>query len=352
MEQKKTVTCQACFAHGEQDVRIEEREVSYGPEEVLVKVEYGGICGSDIHYYQHGRAGMSILKQPMVIGHEFVGIVAEAPADSKLKVGQKVAINPSKPCGVCEYCQAGEQNHCPSMRFMGSAQFFPHVNGGFSEYVAVTPNQCVPYSDKASPAVMAFAEPLSVAIHAVNMAGSLVGKKVLVTGAGPIGCLVIAAARCAGAAEIVASDMSARCRELALQMGACAAFDPTQEEQFSRYQENKGYFHVVFEASGAESAIASTPLFTRPNGRCVQLGMGKSPINYPVAAMLSKEINWVGSFRFIDEFATSVKWLEEGRIDPRPLISSEFPLSEAEQALKIAADKNVSAKVLVRMNKE
>lgn len=350
MEQRKTIKCQACFAHAAEDVRIGERELSYGPDEVLVKVEYGGICGSDIHYYQHGRAGMSILKQPMVIGHEFVGIVAEAPAQSKLKVGQKVAVNPSKPCGVCEYCQSGEQNHCPSMRFMGSAQFFPHVNGGFSEYVAVTPAQCVPYSNSASPAVMAFSEPLAVAIHAVNLAGNLIGKKVLVTGAGPIGCLVIAAARCAGASEVVASDMSPRCRDLAMKMGASATFDPTKEDEFSRYQENKGYFHVAFEASGAESAIASTPLFIRPNGRCVQLGMGKSPVNYPVSAMLSKEINWLGSFRFIDEFNTSVKWLEEGRIDPRPLISGEFPLAEAEQALKIAADKNVSAKVLIRLS--
>ncbi|WP_192458943.1 L-idonate 5-dehydrogenase [Musicola keenii] len=348
MKSTEKIKCSACFAHGEKDVRVEQREIEYSDSDVLVKVACGGICGSDIHYYQHGRAGMSILKHPMVVGHEFVGVVKKAPENSGLLIGQAVAVNPSQPCNHCDMCLSGHQNHCATMRFMGSAQFNPHVNGGFSEYVAVKPEQCIPYDNNVPANVMAFSEPLAVSIHAVKMAGQLTGKKILVIGAGPIGCLILAAARSAGATELVASDLSPRCRELALQMGATAVIDPQDDAVIAAYQQHKGYFDVVFEASGAPAAIASTVGFTRPCGTIVQVGMGTSPVSWPVSAMLVKEINWVGSFRFIDEFTTAVKWLEDGRVDPRPLISGEYPPADIEQALITAADKNVSAKVLIR----
>jgi len=345
---KKTLSCKACFAYGEKDVRVELRELEYDENDVLVKVERGGICGSDIHYYQHGRAGMSVLKHPMVVGHEFVGTVSQAPAGSALRVGQRVAVNPSQPCNHCEYCLAGKQNLCATMRFMGSAQFNPHVNGGFSEYVVATEQQCIPYRDNVAPQVMAFAEPLAVAIHAVNVAGTLVGKRVLVIGAGPIGCLILAAARSAGASELVASDVSDRCLTLARQMGATATFNPLNEGSAAPYQENKGYFDVVFEASGSPAAIASTVALARPAGTVVQVGMGANSVDYPVMPMLVKEIRWVGSFRFVDEFTTAVKWLQDGRIDPQPLLSGEYPPEAIENALIAAADKNLSSKVQIR----
>lgn len=341
------IQCKACFAHGEKDVRVEDRELHLGEHDVLVKVERGGICGSDIHYYFHGRAGMSILKNPMVIGHEFAGIVEQAPKDSGLAIGQRVAVNPSQPCNCCPMCLSGKQNQCPTMKFMGSAQFNPHVNGGFSEYIVASVAQCIPYANHVSPKIMAFSEPLAVAIHAVNIAGSLVGKRVLVTGSGPIGCLIMAAALNSGASEIVATDMSERCRELAIEMGASLALDPTDEKAVGQYKENKGYFDVVFEASGAASAVASTVEFTKPTGTVVQVGMGASPVNYPLSLMLVKEINFVGSFRFVHEFETAVKWLESGRINPLPLLSSEFSKEDIVNALEFAADKNKAAKVQV-----
>lgn len=347
MSNKQKITCKACFAYGEKEVRVAQRELEYDDSQVLVKVECGGICGSDIHYYQHGRAGMSILKHPMVVGHEFVGIVARIPAGSTLRVGQRVAVNPSQPCNTCEYCLSGQQNLCSSMRFMGSAQFNPHVNGGFSEYVAVSEAQCLPY-DNVAAQVMAFAEPTAVAIHAVNVAGALVGKRVLVIGAGPIGCLIMAAARSAGATEIVASDVSPRCLELALTMGATATFNPTESGGSEPYQVNRGYFDVVFEASGSPAAISSTVALTRPAGTVVQVGMGAASVEYPVMPMLVKEIRWVGSFRFIDEFATAVAWLQDGRINPLPLLSGEYAPEDIEDALIVAADKTLSSKVQIR----
>ncbi|OCL24238.1 L-idonate 5-dehydrogenase [Gilliamella sp. wkB72] len=343
----KKLTCRACFAHKKKDIRIENRELAYTNDDVVVKVEAGGICGSDIHYYQEGQAGLSVLKHPMVIGHEFVGEVYKAPTNSKLKVGKKVAINPSQPCNKCDYCLKGKQNECPNMRFMGSAQFNPHVHGGFSEYVIVSEQQCFTYDEKIPSQIMAFSEPTSVAIHAINVAGSLVGKKVLVIGAGPIGGLIVAAAKAAGAIEVIASDISDRCQNVALQMGADLTINPSDKETYARFTENKGYFDITFEASGANSAIESTVYFTRPNGIIVQVGMGASPIQYPVAQMLAKEIIWKGSFRFIDEFAVAVKWLEKGIINPKPLISSEFNYQEIEEALLTASDKSRSSKVIV-----
>ena len=342
----QTIENRACVAYGIKDVRHTSLPLAYSAEEqVLVKVSRGGICGSDIHYYQHAKAGMSILKHPLVLGHEFIGVIAAVPTGSTLKVGQRVAVNPSQPCNRCALCLEGKQNVCRSMKFMGSAQFNPHVNGGFSDYVAVTEQQCVPYADSSKDSVMVFAEPLAVAIHAVHQAGDLVGKKVLVTGSGPIGCLVMAAALKAGAAEVVATDMSERCRELALQMGATLAVDPTDTACTTPWAEEGGYFDVCFEASGSPAAIASTAAFTRPKGTVVQLGMGHNTVEMPLGLLLVKEIKLVGSFRFIDEFTTSVRWLESGRIDPLPLVSAEFNQHQVVEALELAGDKSKAAKV-------
>ena len=331
-------------------VSNQQRTLEYGDDQVLVQVERGGICGSDIHYFQHGSAGMSVLKEPMTLGHEFVGRVAEAPPHSGLKVGQRVAVNPSQPCNHCEFCLSGKQNLCRSMKFMGSAQFFPHVQGGFATFVAVNSAQCVTYSDQAESKVIAFAEPLAVALHAIHQAGDIVGKKVLVTGSGPIGCLVIAAAFAAGASEIVATDMSERCRALALEMGASQVADPTDQHTMSQWQANSGYFDVCFEASGSPAAIASTVSFTRPKGRIVQLGMGAASVDFPLGSLLVKEIELAGSFRFINEFESAVRWLESGRINPLPLLSAEFAQQDVVKALEMASDKSQAAKVQLTFN--
>lgn len=343
MMYQKTVN--AVMVNAAHDVRCEARKIEWSDEQVLVKVERGGICGSDIHYYQHGRAGMSVLKAPMVLGHEFVGIIEQAPEQSKLKPGQRVAINPSQPCQQCALCHEGKQNLCRSMRFMGSAQFFPHVNGGFAQYVVVSPLQCIPYSNEAEARVIVFAEPLAVCIHAVRQAGDLTGKRILVTGAGPIGCLVIAAALASGATEVVATDISERCRELAIKMGASQAFDPRNDLQTEAWAENGGSFDVCFEASGAAAAVSSLVAFTRPGGIIVQLGMGAAEVNYPIGPLLVKEVQLRGSFRFTDEFTTAVRWLELGKINPLPLLSAEMDMFDATAALELASNKERAAKV-------
>ncbi|GAB3403333.1 L-idonate 5-dehydrogenase [bacteria symbiont BFo1 of Frankliniella occidentalis] len=337
----------ASVVSGAHQVSNETRSLTWSDSQVLVKVERGGICGSDLHYYQHGRAGMSILKQPLILGHEFVGRIEQAPPESGLRAGQRVAVNPSQPCNQCELCLKGKQNLCRTMKFMGSAQFFPHINGGFASFVAVSPAQCVPFAEDVDSKIIAFAEPLAVALHAIHQAGEIFGKKVLVTGSGPIGCLVIAAALAGGAAEIVATDMSPRCRQLALEMGATQAIDPSDESLTAHWLEDGGYFDLCFEASGAAAAIASTVGFTRPAGRIVQLGMGAAALEFPLGPLLVKEIVLAGSFRFISEFQLAVRWLESGRINPLPLLSAEFPQQAIVAALEMASDKSRAAKVQV-----
>lgn len=341
--QQKTV--KAVMVKGAHDVCVETQSINWDEEQVLVRVERGGICGSDIHYFQHGKAGMSVLKSPMVLGHEFVGVVEQAPAASHLRAGQPVAINPSQPCQQCEICRSSRQNLCRAMRFMGSAQFFPHVNGGFAQHVVVSPQQCVPYTEHAEAKIIAFAEPLAVCIHALKQAGNLVGKRVLVTGAGPIGCLIIACVLASGATEVIATDISERCRALAVEMGATAAYDPRDETVISSWTADGGHFDVCFEASGAAVAIASVVSYTRPGGIIVQLGMGAAEVNYPVGPLLVKEIQLRGSFRFIDEFTTAVRWLESGKINPLPLLTTEFNMNDAVTALELASNKELAAKV-------
>ncbi|WP_439291190.1 L-idonate 5-dehydrogenase [Lonepinella koalarum] len=336
----------SCVMHEAKKVKVELKQVQYTDDDIVVQVSHGGICGSDIHYYHEGRVGLSIIKHPFTIGHEFTGVIYHAPQNSHLKVGQKVAINPSQPCLHCQFCREGKQHACLSMRFMGTAQRVPHTEGGFSQYVKVTEEQCFPYKN-CKPEIMVFAEPLAVVIHAINQAGSLLGKKVLITGAGPIGCLLTAAVKAAGATEIVVSDITENSRQLALKMGASKVIDALDETIFEHYAENKGYFDVAFEASASVAAINSTVQATRQNGVIVQVGMGINLNRYPVDLMIVKELSWKGTFRFLHEFSTAVIWLENQVIDPSPLITSSYKLENIEDALITAANKKISSKVQI-----
>ena len=340
---KETISFDACYVQGKKDLYIGKKTVEYNKEaEVLVKITRGGICGSDIHYYQEGGVGDFTLQHPMVLGHEVIGVMV---TDDE-RNGQKVAVNPSRPCNSCEYCLNGRSNQCLNMRFFGSAMLNPHVDGAFSEYVVVRPDQCVPYDSTADDDVMAFTEPLAVAINAVNQAGSMLGKKVLITGAGPIGCLIIAACKAAGASEIVATDLVDKSRELALQMGADAAYNPASDDM-SQFKAGKGYFDASFEASGAIPAIQGNIELTKAGGIMVQVGMRPGMVDIPLTKFLAKEVRLVGAFRFTNEYATAVSWLEKGLVDPRPLLTRIFDYKDIVEAIELASDKSKAIKVQV-----
>lgn len=341
----------AIVIHAPKDLRIEDSDIEApGPGEVEVRLATGGICGSDLHYYAHGGFGTVRLKEPMILGHEVSGhIAALGEGVSGLAVGDLVAISPSRPCGNCEYCQKGLQNHCLDMRFYGSAMPFPHIQGAFRERLVAKAIQCV-RADGLSAGEAAMAEPLSVTLHATRRAGEMLGKRVLVTGCGPIGTLSILAARRAGAGEIVAADLSERALSFARTVGADHTINLSENtDGLIPFGQNKGYFDVLFECSGAAPALVSGIQSLRPRGVIVQLGLG-GDMSLPMMAITAKELDLRGSFRFHEEFATAIRLMQGGLIDVKPLITHTLPLAEALEAFEIASDKGQSMKTQIQFN--
>ena len=335
----------AIVAHAAKDLRIEDHKTdSPGSAQVKVQIERGGICGSDLHYFNHGGFGTVRLREPMILGHEVAGSIIETAADVEhLQVGQRVAVSPPRPCGGCVYCLKGQPNHCLDMRFYGSAMPFPHIQGAFRETLIADASQCA-VTDGLSIAEAAMAEPLAVAVHATGQAGNLVGKKVLVTGCGPIGLLCILAARSAGAVSIVATDLAEYPLQTASKIGADDVINAGKNQDLSDYTGNKGHFDVLFECTGAEAALASAVPAVKPRGIIVQLGLG-GDMTLPVQAMTAREIQLRGSFRFHDEFFTGVDWMRNGQIDVKPLITHTMPMADAVNAFELATDRSQALKV-------
>ncbi len=336
----------AIIIHEAKDLRLEEYPVETpGPGEVAVKLASGGICGSDLHYYNHGGFGTVRLKQPMVLGHEVSGhVTALGEGVSSLAVGDLVAVSPSRPCGHCSYCGQGLRNHCENMRFYGSAMPFPHIQGAFREQLVALESQCVK-ADGLTPGQAAMAEPLSVCLHATRRAGDLVGKRVLITGSGPIGTLCVLAARAAGAVEIVVTDLSDAALEYARKVGADRVINTgTNPEALNDYTAGKGSFDVLYECSGAAPALAGAIPAMRPRSVIMQLGLG-GDMTLPVQAMTAKELDLRGSFRFHEEFTVAVKLMQAGRINVEPLISHTMPIDQAVAAFELAGDRSRAMKV-------
>lgn len=346
----KTLVC-----HAAQDLRVEEAESpgALQAHEVLVRVAFGGICGSDLHYQQHGGFGTVRIKEPLALGHEVSGVVhALGSAVQTLKVGQRIAISPSRPCGECKYCQLGQHNHCLNMRFYGSAMPFPHIQGAFSELLVINASQAHAVADHLSLSEAALAEPLSVGLHAIQRAGGVLGKQVLVTGCGPIGSLLIGGLRRAGAARIVAADLSDLALECARRMGADETINlRTDPDGLAAYKTGKGHFEAVFEASGSEAALRQGLDAIAPRGTLITVGLG-GDLSLPMNQIVAKEIELRGSFRFHPEFATAVQFLNSGLIDGKPVITSVLPLSEAVSAFELAGDKSQSLKVQIAFSEE
>jgi L-idonate 5-dehydrogenase len=337
----------AAVLYAPKDLRIEPVAAApLGANEVEVRIEAGGICGSDLHYYYDGGFGTVRLREPMILGHEIAGTVSRVgPEVAGVKVGERVAVNPSRPCGTCRYCAEGKQQHCLNMLFYGSAMRFPHVQGGFREVLVCDAAQAVPVAPTMSAAQAAFAEPLAVCLHAVNRAGPLLGKRVLVTGAGPIGALTIIAARRAGALEIVATDVAEAPLAAARKVGADATVNVSEKDALARYEADKGSFDVMFEASGNARALAGGFAAVRPQGIIVQIGIAGAEMSLPINVAVAKEIELRGTFRFHQEFALAVALIGGGLVDVMPLLTATIPLAEANDAFALAADRSKAMKV-------
>jgi len=342
----------ALVIHAPGDLRVEDVATpEVGPNQLRVRIRAGGICGSDLHYFQHGGFGTVRLQQPLVLGHEVAGVIEEVGAGaSAFVVGERIAISPSRPCGLCRYCQLGLQNHCLDMRYYGSAMRMPHVQGAFRKEIVVDTSQAYRLADAVSDGEGSMAEPLSVALHAVNRAGPLLGKNVLVTGCGPIGALVVVAARRAGAANIVATDMTAFALRSAKKVGADQTINVSEQpDALAVYGAEKGQFDVLFEASGNERALRGAFDALRPRGIIVQLGLG-GEMTLPINTIVAKEFDLRGAFRFHQEFETAVELINKGLVDLKPLISATVPYRDAGRAFALAGDRSQAMKVLLNFD--
>jgi L-idonate 5-dehydrogenase len=343
---------EALVIHAPGDLRVENVPTpELGPGQLRVRVRCGGICGSDLHYYQHGGFGTVRIKEPMVLGHEVAGVI-ESVSDGAggFAAGERVAISPSRPCGLCRYCQQGLQNHCLDMRYYGSAMRTPHVQGAFRQQIVVEHWQAHRLADSVSDGEGSMAEPLSVALHAVRRAGPLLGKRVLVTGCGPIGALAIIAARRAGATHIVATDVGSHTLGKALKVGADEIVNVAEEpEGLARFTAEKGSFDVLFEASGNQRALVGAFDALRPRGILVQLGLG-GEMTLPINTIVAKEFDLRGAFRFHEEFAVAVELLNKGLVDVKPLISATLSYRDSARAFALAADRSQAMKVLLNFD--
>ena len=341
--------CFCLVIHAPDDLRVVEQDAGeLGAGQVQVQVGFGGICGSDLHYFHAGGFGTVRIKRPMILGHEVAGTVtAVAPDVTHLKPGYKVAVNPSRPCSACRYCLEGLPNQCLEMRFYGSAMRDPHVEGAFRNLLVCDAVQCASVAAHVPLQHAALAEPFSVALHGVQRAGPLLGKRVLVSGCGPIGALAVAAARVHGAADITAVDLTDETLAVARAMGAQHIINVAQDSAWvQRYSADKGTFDVMLECSGNERALRAGLETMRPRGVVVQLGLG-GDVSIPQNLVVAKELSICGSFRFHAEFALAVQLINEGRVDMAPMITGAFPLSRAREAFELASDRKRAMKVLL-----
>jgi len=345
------MTLRVARLHGQSDLRIETLlEAEPGCGEVLVAVGAGGICGSDLHYWQDGGFGPIRVREPIILGHEAAGTVLAVGMDvTSLMVGDVVALNPSHPCGICKFCMQSAPQHCLSMRFKGSALRFPHEQGMFRDRMVMHPAQCHRIAPGVPMSEAALAEPLAVCLRALHrgqaFSGNLAGKRVLITGAGPIGALCTMLAARAGAAEVVVTDLQDATLAVATSVGATRTVNVTKDD-LAPWSEDKGAFDLVFECSAAAPALRGAISTLRPMGTIIQVGVsGDLPV--PINLIVGKEIALVGTHRFHDEFAEAVALINGRSLPLGRIVTHAFPLGRIQDAMETAADRSRSVKVQV-----
>lgn len=322
----------ASVLDGPMKLRVEERAIPE-PErdQVLVRVAAVGVCGSDVHYYREGRIGDFVVEEPMVLGHEASGTIvavgADVPAD---RVGERVAIEPQRACRVCDQCKHGRYNLCRSIEFYAT----PPIDGAFAQYVLIQADYAFPIPDSMSFEAAALCEPLSVGIWANQKAGTSVGDRLLVAGAGPVGITIVQAARAAGASEVIVSDVSPERREAASRFGATAVLDPTADDVAGLDLDVDAFI----DASGAAPAIAAGIHAVRPAGTVVLVGMGKPDLTLPVSRIQNRELLLTGVFRYANTWPLAIRLIAEGRVDVDALVTGRFGLDEVAAALDSTAD--------------
>jgi L-idonate 5-dehydrogenase len=340
----------AATLFGPQDLRMVEHPLApLAPGMVRLRFAAGGICGSDLHYFRHARTGDFVVTSPLILGHEIAGEIVEINGEAPgLAVGDHVAVNPSRWCGRCARCFEGRANLCENIYFMGSASKTPHMQGGFASVFDAVPAQCVKVPSHVALQAAALAEPLAVCLHAVDRAGHIEGKSVIIFGAGPIGLLTMLAARIAGCGGVTVADIAAAPLAFASKLGADRTVDLSSGDTELKALVAERPFDVAFEISGTAAGLASAIASVRRGGTVVQVGNlpgGEIPV--PANAVMAKEIDLKGTFRFGAEFSRAVELIVSGEVDVLKLVTAERALSSAPDAFLLAADRSQSVKVVL-----
>jgi L-iditol 2-dehydrogenase len=320
------------------DLRIEQRPVPNPSEgEVLVRILSVGVCGSDVHYYEHGRIGDFVVRRPLVLGHESSGRIVEVGEGvSPARVGERVAIEPGEPCGRCDQCRTGRYNLCPNIRFHGT----PPVDGTLAEFVTVKSELAYPVPDQISDNAAALLEPLSVGIWANRKAGTQLGTALLIAGAGPIGLVTIKVAQAMGATRIAVTDINP------IRLSAAIASGAT-EIAVAGSDEIAGEFDAFIDCSGSSAAIDAGVRSVRPAGSVVLVGMGTDELRLPLGVIQQRELLITGTFRYANTWPTAIALAASGRVSLDDLVTGEYGLANVEQALTAGRDPH-SIKAVIR----
>jgi len=331
------------------DIKLEERKIPQPTsQEVLVAIKTVGICGSDVHYWTHGRIGDFIVKSPMVLGHESSGIVEEVGSDvTHLKKGDRITLEPGVPCRACSFCKEGRYNLCPDIKFFAT----PPVDGSLANYITHPSDFCYKLPDHVSFDEGALCEPLSVGIHACTRAHITLGSRVLITGAGPIGLMCLLAAKAAGATTTVLVDIKDERLKVAKELGATVIINATADVPSEIKKNGCGPIDITIECSGAESAIRTAIKTTKPGGVVVLVGLGPPEIKIPIVDAAVREVDIRGIFRYANCYPKALELISSGQINVKPLITHIFELKDVIKAFEVARDMVGGAiKVCIRVN--
>lgn len=322
-------------------MRTEQRPVPQpGPDQVLVRIGSVGICGSDVHYYRHGRIADCVVRQPLILGHEAGGVIVAVGARvSADRIGQRVALEPGVPCRHCRECKHGRYNLCVDVQFFAT----PPVDGTFAEYITIAADFAHRIPDSISDDGAGLIEPLSVAVWACGKAQVGIGSRVLISGAGPIGLMNVQVAAAAGATDIIVTDIAPARLDTAVKFGATRILDARTEDAAALGIEVDAFI----DCSGAEVAVRAGIRAVRPAGRVVLVGMGADDISLPVGLIQGRELTITGTFRYANTYPTAIELAASGAIQLDAMVTAHFTLDQAEAALQQAGDPH-TIKVIVR----
>ncbi|GEM45483.1 NAD(P)-dependent alcohol dehydrogenase [Deinococcus cellulosilyticus] len=348
-------TMKAAVLHAIRDVRIEERPIPpVRPGHVRVRIRTVGVCGSDVHYFTHGRIGPFVVESPIILGHESMGVIEDIGEGVKhLQPGDRVTLEPGYPCRTCECCKSGRYNLCPEMTFMAT----PPVNGAFVEHLEWPADFVFRVPDSVSDDAAALIEPLAVGVWSVQRGGVKPGDAIVVYGAGPIGCTTLQAAKTAGATTLIAVDLEEYRLDLIRELGATHTINARHEDVLARIREitrrNLPESHsgadVVFETAGNLRTCQQSMLAARPGGVVVLVGLPPNPqVELDLVAAASREVDIRGIFRYANCYPAALRLVEEGRVNLDRMVTHRYPLDQAGEALSFADEfKHVSMKVMV-----